>query len=87
MLDSIFANVYTLDTHRDHTGSTAMKSAAMRIRVEPELHNDFLAVCKSQDLPASLVLRQFMKTFVEENIVGTQKDLFDMAKKIEKTNK
>lgn len=64
-----------------------MKSAALRIRVEPELHDDFLTACKNQDLPASQVLRQFMKAFVEENIVGTQQDLFEVAKKIGKTNK
>jgi antitoxin component of RelBE/YafQ-DinJ toxin-antitoxin module len=64
-----------------------MKSAAMRIRVEPELHDEFLTACKNQDLPASQVLRQFMKAFIEENIQGSQQELFEISKTAGKNNK
>jgi antitoxin component of RelBE/YafQ-DinJ toxin-antitoxin module len=40
------------------------KTAALRIRIEPELHKKFLDTCKAQDVPASQVLREFMKQYV-----------------------
>ena len=52
------------------------KSSALRIRIAPELHQEFLEVCKLQDLSASHVLRQFMRSYVDEYRNGQQKDLF-----------
>jgi hypothetical protein len=43
-----------------------MKDAGMRIRLEPELRERFLNVCREQDLPAAQVLRQFMRGYVEQ---------------------
>lgn len=53
------------------------KSSNLRIRVEPQLHRDFLAVCRMQDRPAAQVLREFMKQFVEQHGLSTQAQLFE----------
>lgn len=52
------------------------KSSALRIRVDPELHREFLDVCKRLDVPAAQVLRQHMRKFVDENRGDIQDDLF-----------
>ena len=52
------------------------KSSALRIRIEPELHREFLDTCKRLDLPAAQVLRQYMRKFVEEHHTGMQSELF-----------
>ena len=52
------------------------KFSALRIRVDPELHREFLDVCKLLDVPAAQVLRQHMRKFVEENRDDMQDDLF-----------
>jgi hypothetical protein len=52
-----------MDTHRLHGG--AMKDAGMRIRVEQDLRQEFIAACQAQHTPAAQVLRQFMRGYVE----------------------
>ena len=47
-----------------------MKDSALRIRVQRDLHDRFLEVCRSQDKPAAQVLREFMRDYVEEHGVG-----------------
>lgn len=42
-----------------------MKEAGMRIRVEPELREEFTEACKRQHIPAAQVLRQYMREFVK----------------------
>jgi len=51
-----------------HIGDTegSMKDAGMRIRVEQDLREEFIAVCQTQHTPAAQVLRQFMRGYVEE---------------------
>lgn len=44
-----------------------MKDAGMRIRVEPELRDQFVNLCKENDVPAAQVLRSFMREFVQSN--------------------
>ena len=56
------------------------KTAALRIRIEPELHQEFLATCKAQDVPASQVLREFMKQYVTANERTPQLDFFQQAR-------
>ncbi len=56
------------------------KTAALRIRIEPKLHKEFLAACKAQDVPASQVLREFMKQFVSANQQTPQLDFFQQAR-------
>lgn len=55
----------TVDTHWRHFGG-AMKDAGMRIRVEQELRDAFVAACQKMDVPAAQVLRKHMKTVVEQ---------------------
>lgn len=42
----------------------AMKDVGLRIRVQRELREQFLAVCREQDKPAAQVLREFMREYV-----------------------
>jgi antitoxin component of RelBE/YafQ-DinJ toxin-antitoxin module len=43
-----------------------MKDAGMRIRVEQELRDAFVAACQKMDVPAAQVLRQHMRVVVEK---------------------
>ena len=43
------------------------KDAGMRIRVERELRDDFVAACQSQGLVAAEVLRHFMRGFADKH--------------------
>jgi hypothetical protein len=42
------------------------KTAAMRIRLDPQLHESFIKTCKLQDKPAAQVLREFMRHYVAQ---------------------
>ena len=44
-----------------------MKAAGMRIRIEPELRDAFMAACRSHDMPAAQVIRTFIKDYVQQN--------------------
>jgi antitoxin component of RelBE/YafQ-DinJ toxin-antitoxin module len=55
------------------------KTAALRIRIEPNLHKSFLEACKAYDLPASQVLREFMKQYISTHEQTTQLDFFQQA--------
>ena len=43
-----------------------MKDSGLRIRVERELRDKFLDVCRQQDKPAAQVLREFMREYIDE---------------------
>lgn len=40
------------------------KDSGFRIRVERELHEKFLQLCRAQDRPAAQVIREFMREYV-----------------------
>ena len=42
-----------------------MKEVGMRIRVEPELREEFTEACKRKHVPAAQVLREYMRDFVK----------------------
>ncbi len=44
-----------------------MKDVGLRIRVQRELRDAFLAACRAQDKPAAQVLREFMREYVVEH--------------------
>lgn len=44
-----------------------MKDVGVRIRVEQKLKDAFIDACKKMDIPASQVLRQHMKQFVQNS--------------------
>lgn len=54
------------------------KDAGMRIRVERELRDAFVAACQSQGLVAAEVLRRFMQGFADKHR-SEQAALFDGA--------
>jgi hypothetical protein len=60
-----------VDTHWRHGG--AMKDAGMRIRVEQDLREEFVATCQAQHLPAAQVLREFMRGYVKKNNSSAKK--------------
>jgi hypothetical protein len=68
-------NVYTTCTQ-----CIAMKTSQFRIRVDNVLRQTFVDACKEIDRPASQVLREFMKQFVESQNVAAQSDLFENQK-------
>jgi len=41
------------------------KDSGLRIRVERDLREEFLEVCKAQDKPAAQVLREFMRDYIK----------------------
>ena len=41
-----------------------MKDVGLRIRVQRDLREQFLRVCRAQDKPAAQVLREFMREYV-----------------------
>lgn len=43
-----------------------MKDAGLRIRVQRELRENFLEACRQEDKPAAQVLREFMRSYVEQ---------------------
>jgi hypothetical protein len=47
-----------------------MKDAGMRIRVEPELRDKFVNLCRDNDVPAAQVLRSFMREYVRKNVIS-----------------
>lgn len=57
------------------------KTAALRIRIEPELHKRFIDTCKARDIPASQVLREFMKQYVTAHEDTSQLDFFQQSGK------
>ena len=46
-----------------------MKDVGLRIRVQRDLREEFLEVCRAQDKPAAQVLREFMRGYVAEKSV------------------
>jgi len=44
-----------------------MKDVGLRIRVQRDLREAFLEVCRAQDKPAAQVLREFMREYVAEH--------------------
>lgn len=53
-----------------------MKESGLRIRVDSQLREDFLRVCKQDDLTAAQVLRAFMRSYVDRKLNGKRTALF-----------
>lgn len=43
------------------------KDAGLRIRVDRELRDAFVVTCREQNRPASQVIREFMREYIERN--------------------
>jgi len=44
----------------------ATKDVGLRIRVERDLRDEFLEVCRAQDRPAAQLLRKFMRDYIAD---------------------
>lgn len=60
-----------------------MKTAGLRIRVEPGLRDSFVKACRDNDQTAAQVLRAFMRRYVEKHQGSPQKNLFDYLNSIQ----
>jgi hypothetical protein len=47
--------------------SSMVKDSGLRIRVERELREKFLALCREQDKPAAQVIREFMRDYLSRH--------------------
>ena len=43
------------------------KDSGFRIRVEKDLRDEFIELCRSQDRPAAQVVREFMREYLKKN--------------------
>jgi len=69
---------YTLCSH----GTATMKDAGLRIRLEPELRDEFIQTCHDKHVPAAQVLREFMRHYVQSNkVAGATKNTRTSSKK------
>lgn len=55
-----------------------MKDVGLRIRVQRDLREEFLAACREEDKPAAQVLREFMRSYVQRS-KASAKDKLDVA--------
>ena len=55
----------------------AAKDTGFRIRIEKQLREEFVDICRSQDRPAAQVLREFMRNYIETHTQSLQRPLFD----------
>ena len=51
----------------------------IKVRLDSDLKRAFQVACRSRDLNASQVLRQFMRAYVSEFVEGRQSTLFETA--------
>lgn len=70
-----YTNVYPLDTLL--TMALKTKNAGLRLRVERDLRDEFVDVCRADGRAAAEVLRDFMRTYVAQNRAAAQEDMFD----------
>ena len=63
-----------------------MKTAGLRIRVEPDLRDLFVRACQANDLSAAQVLRAFMREYITQNKSNLQGNIFDFIEQIQKTS-
>ena len=56
------------------------KNAGYRIRVERDLRDKFIEMCRAKDRPAAQVIRDFMRHYIEENEAANDTDADDKQK-------
>lgn len=52
------------------------KDVGLRLRIERELREEFVEMCRSEGRAAAQVLRDFMREYVSKNRVSQQRELF-----------
>lgn len=55
--------------------------AGLRVRIDPQLRQDFISACRHQDQTAAQVLRAFMRDFVAQHQEQLQGTLFESESK------
>ncbi len=53
-----------------------MKESGLRIRVDVQLRQEFIELCRAQDKTAAQVLRSFMREYIQNHTDTRQHDLF-----------
>jgi hypothetical protein len=61
------------------------KDAGLRIRVERDLRDEFLEVCRAQDKPAAQVIREFMRRYIAGHKADAQASLFPADEAMRRT--
>ena len=75
----IYYLVSSVRIHNVHPEDIQMKTAGLRIRVEPNLRELFVRACQANDQSAAQVLRAYMRKYVENNKENAQGNLFEYA--------
>ena len=57
------------------------KDAGFRIRVERDLRDKFIEVCRAQDRPAAQVIREFMRHYIKKNAVANDTNAAQKSKR------
>jgi len=42
------------------------KDSGMRIRIDRELRDRFIEICREQDKPAAQIIREFMRDYIQQ---------------------
>ena len=58
------------------------KDSGLRIRVERELREKFVELCRTQDRPAAQVIREFMRAYVQEHHASNEDEHQAFAKSV-----
>lgn len=62
--------------------NSKVKTAGIRIRIEPELRDAFAKECRRNEVNAASVLRDFMKQYIDEGEASRQGKLFPQETKL-----
>ncbi len=52
------------------------KDAGLRLRVEREIRQEFVEVCRAEGKTAAQVLREYMREYIARNRAAAQRELF-----------
>jgi hypothetical protein len=52
------------------------KDAGLRLRVEREIRQEFVEVCRAEGKTAAQVLREYMRDYIARNRAAAQRELF-----------
>jgi hypothetical protein len=52
------------------------KDAGLRLRVEREIRQEFVEVCRAEGKTAAQVLREYMRDYITRNRAAAQRELF-----------
>lgn len=53
-----------------------IKDAGLRLRVEREIRQEFVEVCRGEGKTAAQVLREYMREYIARNRAAAQRELF-----------